>query len=295
MQQMQPLSTAWRDWVLHNLARGCTQPSLVEAMARQNLDPEFARAAVAGLAAQSISNRAPPAARCTPYSYETPRLPPGNVIHTLDRDVPVLLRVGKPVVALLGDVLSAPECDELIRRSRDKLQRSTTVDPLRGSYEVIAARSSEGTFFPLNADDFIARIDRRVAELMNCPVDHGEGLQVLHYAAGGEYRPHFDYFPPADPGSQQALAVGGQRISTLIMYLNAVEQGGATIFPELDMEVLPQPGSALYFEYTNSQGQVDPRTLHGGAPVTAGERWIVTKWMRERRYAVAPPAPPSGT
>ena len=77
------------------------------------------------------------------------------------------------------------------------------------------------------------------------------------------------------------------------MYLNAVEQGGATIFPELGMEVLPQKGSALYFEYTNSRSAVDPRTLHGGAPVTGGEKWIVTKWMRERPYMSAPPEPPT--
>ena len=287
---MNPLSSAWRDWALHNLARGCTQQALVEDMMRQNFAPEVARGAIAELAAQISMNRvAPAAAHRAPYEYETARLPAGNVIHTFDRDVPVLLRVSKPVVAVLGEVLSETECAELIRRSQDKLQRSTTVDPTRGSYEVVAARSSEGTFFPLNADDFIARIDRRVAELMNCPVDHGEGLQILHYAAGGEYQPHFDYFPPDDPGSQRSMATGGQRVSTLIMYLNVVEEGGATIFPELGMEVLPQKGSALYFEYTNSQSRVDPRTLHGGAPVTRGEKWIVTKWMRERPYVLAPP------
>ncbi len=296
MNQTTQLSLAWRDWILRNLARGCTQQSLVADMLRQNFAPELARAAVAELAAAATADIVPfPAVRRAPvgYEYETPRLPPGNVVHTFDRDIPVLLRVRKPTVALLGDVLSEAECDELIRRSRDKLQRSTTVDPAYGRHEVIAARSSEGTFFPLNADAFIARIDRRVSELMNCPVEHGEGLQILCYGAGGEYQPHFDYFPPDDPGSRQPMAVGGQRISTLIMYLNAVEQGGATIFPELGMEVLPQKGSALYFEYTNSRSAVDPRTLHGGAPVTGGEKWIVTKWMRERPYMSAPPEPPT--
>ena len=296
MNQTTQLSMAWRDWILRNLARGCTQRSLVEDMVRQGFAPEFAQAAVAELAAPAAAEVVPfPAVRrsAVAYEYDTPRLPPGNVIHTFDRDIPVLLRVNKPVVALLGNVLSEAECDELIRRSQDKLQRSTTVDPARGSYEVIAARSSEGTFFPLNADDFIARIDRRVSELMGCSIEHGEGLQVLHYATGGEYQPHFDYFAPGDPGSRQPMAVGGQRVSTLIMYLSAVEQGGATIFPELGMEVLPQKGSALYFEYTNRRGAVDPRTLHGGAPVTGGEKWIVTKWMRERPYTSAPTDPPA--
>jgi prolyl 4-hydroxylase len=44
-------------------------------------------------------------------------------------------------------------------------------------------------------------------------------------------------------------------------------------------------GAAAYFEYFNSLGQVDPLSLHAGAPVIAGEKWSATKWMRERKYA----------
>jgi prolyl 4-hydroxylase len=34
----------------------------------------------------------------------------------------------------------------------------------------------------------------------------------------------------------------------------------------------------------NRERQLDPLTLHGGAPVLAGDKWIMTKWMRERAY-----------
>ena len=52
---------------------------------------------------------------------------------------------------------------------------------------------------------------------------------------------------------------------------------------------MPKKGSAVYFEYTNSHNQLDRLTLHGGSPVTRGEKWIVTKWMRQRRYGEAAP------
>jgi prolyl 4-hydroxylase len=26
------------------------------------------------------------------------------------------------------------------------------------------------------------------------------------------------------------------------------------------------------------------RTLHGGAPVTQGEKWVATKWLREGEF-----------
>lgn len=287
------LTAQWHDWIVENLARGCAVQALVEDMCRSGFDATFAHAAVEALArGEQPPAAAPPRTQTTAYVADAPRLPAGNVIPTHDRDVRVLLRVAAPTIAVLDQVLSDEECDELIRRSADKLQRSTTVDPVNGGYEVIAARSSEGTFFPVNADDFIARLDRRIAELMNCPVENGEGLQVLHYGEGGEYQPHFDYFSPGDPGSEAQMVVGGQRVSTLLIYLNDVAQGGATVFPTLGLRVLPKKGMAVYFEYSNRAGQVDPLTLHGGEPVEKGEKWIITKWMRQRSYGLAAPAEP---
>ncbi|HUH56093.1 MAG TPA: 2OG-Fe(II) oxygenase [Rhodanobacter sp.] len=285
------LTTQWHDWIVENLARGCAVQALVEDMCRSGFDATFAHAAVEALArGEQPPAVAPLKAQATAYVADAPRLPAGNVIPTHDRDVRVLLRVAAPTIAVLDQVLSDEECDELIRRSANTLQRSTTVDPVNGGYEVIAARSSEGTFFPVNADDFIAQLDRRIAELMNCPVENGEGLQVLHYGEGGEYQPHFDYFSPGDPGSEAQMVVGGQRVSTLLIYLNDVAQGGATVFPTLGLRVLPKKGMAVYFEYSNRDGQVDPLTLHGGEPVEKGEKWIITKWMRQRRYGLAAPA-----
>ena len=91
-------------------------------------------------------------------------------------------------------------------------------------------------------------------------------------------------FPYELKGSQQHLAVGGQRVSTLVMYLSDVEQGGETTFPDVGVSVVPKKGAAVYFEYCNSQGQVDPLSLHAGNPVIKGEKWIATKWMRQRKY-----------
>ncbi|HZP67076.1 MAG TPA: 2OG-Fe(II) oxygenase [Rudaea sp.] len=281
------LSPEWRDWIAHNLARGCEPKALIADMIRASFDPDFASSAVLGFIKQGSGGAAPAA---TAYVYETPRLAPGNLISTPDRDIRVTMRVERPVVAFLDNVLSEEECDELVRRSADKLERSTIVDPASGVHEVIPDRTSDGTFFPLNADPFIARLDRRIAALMNMPVDNGEGLQILHYRTGGQYTPHYDYFPPDYPGSGTHIANGGQRVSSLVMYLNDVEEGGATVFPELKLKVGPKKGGAVYFEYCNSKNQVDPLTLHGGMPVLKGEKWIATKWMRQRRYALAPTA-----
>jgi prolyl 4-hydroxylase len=290
---MTVLDNLWLRWIDDNLARGCNFSSMVDAMVRAGFDAPFANQSIqqratggsVQMASASVAQPGLGAAQSGPYIYEAPRLQhKGNVLQTQDLAVRLAFRMAQPVVALLDNLLTEHECDELVELARIKLQRSTIIDPSTGREAVIQDRSSSGTFFQINENALVATLDRRIAEVMHCPVENGEGIQILHYAQGGEYKPHFDFFPPSDAGSQVHLAKGGQRVSTLVMYLNDVEAGGETVFPKLQLSVVPKKGSAVYFEYCNSLGQVDPQTLHGGLPVTAGEKWIATKWMRQRQY-----------
>ncbi len=113
-------------------------------------------------------------------------------------------------------------------------------------------------------------------------MENGEGLQVLHYRPGAEYKPHYDYFNPEDPGTPKILQRGGQRVGTLVLYLATTEKGGGTVFPDVHVAVAPQRGNAVFFSY--DRPHPDTRTLHGGAPVIAGDKWIATKWLREREF-----------
>src|SRR5690606_16453780 len=127
-----------------------------------------------------------------------------------------------------------------------------------------------------------ATIEARIARLLDWPLDNGEGLQVLSYPPGARYRPHYDYFDPAEPGTGVLLEQGGQRDATVVTYLNTPERGGATVLPEAHLEVAAVKGNAVFFSYDRPHPMT--RTLHGGAPVLAGEKWIATKWLRERSH-----------
>jgi len=191
----------------------------------------------------------------------------------------VLMSLGHPRVVLLGGLLSEEECDAMVAAAKARLARSETVAANPVGSEVNAARTSDGMFFERGESELIQRVEARLARLMNWPVDHGEGLQVLRYRPGAEYLPHYDYFDPAMPGSDAILERGGQRVATLVMYLNTPTAGGATIFPDVKLDVLPLKGNAVFFSYERP----DPSTLtlHGGAPVQEGEKWVATKWLRE--------------
>jgi len=141
-------------------------------------------------------------------------------------------------------------------------------------------RSSRGAVLYRGSTPAIQCIESRIARLIDLPVAHGEGLQILSYTPGQEYRPHFDYFDPATAGGARILAESGQRVATLIMYLSDVECGGGTQFPELSLEFTPAKGSALLFASVSREEELLPSSLHAGCPVTSGRKWIATKWLR---------------
>ena len=280
-------------WLVHGLDRGQAPAALVQIMIEQRMDPRVARAIVDAFVLARRHGHAPPIDSLVieeappDYAIERPRLARSSRVVTSDRVVPVLARSEAPVLAVLGNLLTEAECARLIELARPRLRPSTVVSPDSGADVITTERTSFGMFFRLQENPFIAELDARVSELMKLPIENGEGFQVLHYPAGAETMPHFDFLQPSNDANRASLARSGQRVSTLIAYLNDVEQGGETVFPKLGLAVIPQRGSAVYFEYCNSRGQVDHSTLHGGNPVVSGEKWLATKWMRERRFVPA--------
>jgi prolyl 4-hydroxylase len=196
-----------------------------------------------------------------------------------DRKVSVLMRLPEPQIVLFGDFLSKNECDRLVDAARPRMQRSLTADRHTGIDQVDTVRTSRGMFFQRDENPLVRTIEARIARLFAWPVDRGEHLQVLHYRPGDRYEPHYDYFDPAGEGAPALLARGGQRIATLLMYLREPERGGETTFPDLGLRFAAKRGCALFFSYDRPHPST--KTLHGGAPVIAGEKWVATKWLRE--------------
>jgi len=282
------------DWVRRHLDSGVSPDELSGALRERAIAAEAAQAIVEAFVRARRGERPMPvdqvelsAAPVPPYRYETPRFRPGTSIATDDRVVRVAARAERPMLAVLNGVFSPDECEELIALARGRLRPSTLVDPLTGLDVVSGLRSSLGMFFRPAETPLIARLDRRIAEIMNLPVSHGEGLQILHYPEGAGSAPHYDFLVPSNPANQASIARSGQRVSTLVTYLNDVPEGGETIFPAAGWAVSPQRGNAVYFEYANSHGELDHASLHASSAVMRGEKWVATKWMRERVFVSA--------
>ncbi len=286
----QPLSEELLRWMHQQAAAGVAPAALKTSMVDAGWQAAAAEAALKQLSS-GVQNS---------VSVDAASNPPGNdsasaaaqpgpdfssglpFLDATGHSVGVLVQQRHPPLAVFSQLLTSSECQDLIEAARPRLARSLTVETQTGGEEINVDRTSEGMFFERGESTLIGQIEARIAALLGWPVERGEGLQVLRYGPGAEYKPHYDYFDPAEPGTPAMLRRGGQRLATLIMYLNTPQAGGATVFPQIGLDVAPQQGNAVFFRY--EQPHPESHSLHGGAPVLHGEKWIATKWLRERHF-----------
>lgn len=278
------LSATWQDWLTTNVMRGCADADMTKVMLDNGFEPVFASHAIGIVRVMTERVKGEVAALNGEYKAEPMRLPANGRVRAHDRDVHIVFTLNNPNVAVIDGLLSEAECDKLIQLASGRMKSSEVVDRQSGGSYQSNVRKSEGCHFNRGENAIVQRVEQRIAALTGIAVDCGEPLQMLHYGVAGEYLAHQDFFDPADPGTEVLTRVGGQRIATLVIYLNNVPEGGDTNFPDLELSVKPKKGAGVYFEYNNAAGQLDARCLHAGTPVARGDKWIATKWLRQRPY-----------
>lgn len=128
--------------------------------------------------------------------------------------------------------------------------------------------------------------------ILNIELGCMEEPQIVRYKRGQEFSFHYDEVPA------RSLENGGQRVATLLIYLNDIGPncGGGTMFRDLTFDskplvMQPKEGSALLFFPAFGDGRPDDRTLHRSEIMDSDdEKWIVQMWTHERQYNAVLPA-----
>lgn len=193
---------------------------------------------------------------------------------------PVEAPAGEPVcdrprITRFGSLLTPDECRYLTVLAGPMLEPSVVVDPATGRQSPDPVRTSDGIGFPWPLEDpVIHALNRRIAAASGTDVAQGEPLQVLRYKPGNQYRTHFDAIP----------GFANQRILTMIVWLNQGYGGGETFFPTPGLKLRGRAGDALLFRNAGPDGRRDPDSAHAGLPVTAGQKWIASRWIRAKPF-----------
>lgn len=180
-----------------------------------------------------------------------------------------------PRVAVVRSLFTVDEGIHVAALSRPRLVPSIVVDSRTGREAPNPIRTSEGTVLgPIQQDLVVHALNLRIAAATGSAVRQGEPLTVLRYSPGQQYRLHHDCLP----------GEANQRVMTLIAYLNDDYDGGATTFPAAEIEFRGNAGDALLFHNVLADERVDESSRHAGLPVTRGEKWIATRWIRARDF-----------
>jgi prolyl 4-hydroxylase len=183
---------------------------------------------------------------------------------------------GKTKLYLIDNFLDDSECDELIKVSETKLTKSTLTryDPGDPNFRTsMTAYFSPGT--PIED-----KIEAKICEMVGIPCSYAETSQIQKYQKGQEFKLHHDYF---DPEADPTFFAKGQRTWTFMVYLSDVEEGGTTKFPRVNTTLNPKKGQAVAWCNVFSDGKLDSDTLHQGSPVDKGEKYIITKWFKDKK------------
>jgi len=186
-----------------------------------------------------------------------------------------------PRIEVVDDFLSIEECEHFISLGVDSLNASKVMGE-KGGEVFDERRTSQHCWVAHGQTEMSQRVADNISNAVGFPTDNAESFQLVHYSETQEYQPHFDAFSTESVSGQDALERGGQRLITALVYLNRVAGGGNTNFPNLDLEVEARPGRMVIFQ--NCYPGTDtchPDSLHGGMPVSEGEKWALNLWFRE--------------
>lgn len=178
-----------------------------------------------------------------------------------------------PRIVRVGGLLTPEECRFLVELAEPRMSRATIFNETERRFVEDPIRRSDRSGFPIVSEwPFVRAINLRIAAATGTSVECGEPLQVLRYGLDQEYRPHFDAIE----------GMANPRVLTAIIWLNEDYSGGETRFEDLGLSERGRTGDLLMFANTQPDGSPDPRVRHSGAPVTAGVKYLASRWIRAR-------------
>jgi prolyl 4-hydroxylase len=199
------------------------------------------------------------------------------VFQEVNTDYPGLKKINDvPTMYAIHQFLSMEECDKLIEKTTPRLSTSVVIDP-KGKIST-DVRTSETAYLTKLEGNWLSE---KVCKLFNIPKNRQESIQIARYSPGQFYKAHYDSFDEETEAGASCIGNAGQRVATVLIYLNQPSSGGGTNFPHAGIRVKPKKGTAIIFFPCSLDGKMDPYTLHS-AEDAIDEKWVSQIWIRQR-------------
>lgn len=190
-------------------------------------------------------------------------------------------------IAFIDDLITKEFCDEIIQECIKNYGQFFSNGPTMGGYNPNIKSSMDFKFHPETYESLgvysqpltngyfsvqnaissaIALYVEAFPVLQQSPVLYDTGFRLQHYIKnGGFYRVHHD-------GSPWAQHPVNKRVLAIIVYLNTVEKGGGTGFPDHDITVDAVCGRIAIFPASWTH-------QHAGLVPISNDKWIISSFI----------------
>lgn len=215
----------------------------------------------------------------TPQVLSRPSIVTDNNSNNDDQDA--------PWVITLDDFISPDECDRLIHLGAEAgyaLSADTGRRNFDGTYQKAhhSGRTSTNAFCAgtCATDPMTIQVTERMENITGITEKNHEYIQLLRYEEGQFYTNHHDY------AHYHLERQFGPRVLTILLYLNDVQEGGATDFPLLGIQVFPKRGRAVLWPSVLNDDPLakDQRTEHAALPVIKGIKYAANAWIHQGNF-----------
>ena len=175
------------------------------------------------------------------------------------------------------DFITKDEAKHILKMAEYSYKDSIIV----GSENTEGIRKSQ-TYWLNKSDPVALNIIQKVCNIDGHSVEQAEDIQVVKYEPNGYYKEHHDSCCD-DNDACKEFVKDGNRIVTMVIYLNDEFEGGATNFTNIKKEYKPKKYSGILFYPMNKYGdKCHENSLHAGMPITKGEKYIANVWIRDK-------------
>lgn len=190
----------------------------------------------------------------------------------------------RPTVKSFKGLVPVELCHHLIAIAAPGLHVASVFNPQTGEPQADSQKNCmQRIFLPMEMDLVSHVISARMAASAGMTVEHGEYLQILFYTTGQVFVPHLDGFE-GTPESNPDLLRGGQRVKSVLLYLNDNYEGGETHFCVMNEKIKGTEGEAIVIHNTLEDGTLDDQSVHEAFPTTEGAKWIASLYLRENPF-----------
>lgn len=171
------------------------------------------------------------------------------------------------------------------------------IDPPQTTYSwATTGRGSRAQLFLDRTSPIVSGPISKLATQTGLPAIHQSRPLIFKYDSGGQYINRTDFFSVITANNQDSSTQwlktfyqqGGQRLKTLIVFLNEGYGGGNIEFQQIPLTITPEKGKAILFDVVqpgvfDSNGDlVEDQTMrYSDNIVTSGSKYTLHIWIRE--------------